>query len=73
MDDFVLLRSGEAGGDLGNLWRMYGFKCDHADFASLPEMTGMQRAYRKHLIETGGMTGSGYGVLVIENGEIISK
>lgn len=73
MDDFVLLRSGESRGNLGNLWRMYGFKCDHTDFAALPEMTGMQRAYKKHLIETDGMTGSGYGVFVIENGKIISK
>ncbi|MBO5648439.1 MAG: YhcH/YjgK/YiaL family protein [Clostridia bacterium] len=73
MDDFVLLRAEEVRGDLSNLWRMYGFKHDLSDFASLPEMTGMQRAYKHHLIETGGMTGGGYGILVIENGTIISK
>ena len=73
MDDFVMLSGEETRGDLGNLWRMYGFKCDHSDFASLPEMTGMQRAYKKHLIETGGMTGEGYGIIIIEDGKIITK
>lgn len=73
MDDFVLLASEEHRGDLGNLWRMYGFACDHHDFASLPEDTGMQRAYKKHLTETGGMTGEGYGILIVENGTIIGK
>ena len=73
MDDFVMLSGEETRGDLSNLWRMYGFKCDHSDFASLPEMTGMQRAYKKHLIETGGMTGEGYGIIIIEDGKIITK
>lgn len=73
MDDFVMLSSDERRGDTGNLWRMYGFQCDHKDFASLPEHTGMQRAYKKHLLETGGMTGEGYGVFIIEDGKIITK
>lgn len=73
MDDFVMLSSEEMRGNLGNLWRMYGFKCDHTDFAALPENTGMQRAYKKHLIESGGMTGEGYGVFIIEDGKIITK
>lgn len=73
MDDFVLLSADERRGDLSNLWRMYGFKCDHHDFQALPEMTGMQRAYKKHLIETGGMTGEGYGIFLIEDGRIITK
>ena len=73
MDDFVMLSSEEKRGDIGNLWRMYGFKCDHRDFASLPETTGMQRAYKKHLLETGGMTGEGYGIFIIEDGKLITK
>ncbi len=73
MDDFVMLSSEESRGNIGNLWRMYGFKCDHKDFTSLPENTGMQRAYKKHLLETGGMTGEGYGVFIIENGTLITK
>ena len=73
MDDFVMLSSEERRGDLSNLWRMYGFRCDHEDFASLPETTGMQRAYKKHLIETDGMTGEGYGIIIIEDGKIITK
>lgn len=73
MDDFVMLSSEETRGAIGNLWRMYGFKCSHTDFASLPENTGMQRAYKKHLIETGGMTGEGYGIFIIEDGRIITK
>ena len=73
MDDFVMLSSEETRGDIGNLWRMYGYKCDHKDFASLPENTGMQRAYKKHLIESGGMTGEGYGVFIIEDGKLITK
>ncbi|MBE6658413.1 MAG: DUF386 domain-containing protein [Ruminococcaceae bacterium] len=73
MDDFVMLSSDEKRGDIGNLWRMYGFKCDHRDFASLPETTGMQRAYKKHLLETGGMTGEGYGIFIIEDGKLITK
>ncbi len=69
MDDFTVLRSVEMRGDLSDLWRMYGYGCDHSDFASLPEQTGMQRAYKKHLLETGGMTGNAYGILVVdENG-----
>ena len=73
MDDFVMLSSEEMRGNIGILWRMYGFKCDHKDFASLPEHTGMQRAYKKHLMESGGMTGEGYGVFIIEDGKIITK
>lgn len=73
MDDFFMLSSEERRGDIGNLWRMYGFKCDHHDFASLPETTGMQRAYKKHLLETGGMTGEGYGIFIIEDGNLITK
>ena len=33
----------------------------------------MQRAYKKHLIETGGMTGEGYGIFIIEDGRLITK
>ena len=73
MDDFVMLSSEECRGNIGNLWRMYGFKCDHKDFTTLPEHTGMQRAYKKHLIETGGMTGEGYGIFIIEDGKLITK
>ena len=73
MDDFIMLSSEECRGNIGNLWRMYGYKCDHKDFTTLPENTGMQRAYKKHLIESGGMTGEGYGVFIIEDGKLITK
>ncbi len=73
MDDFIMLSSEERRGDIGNLWRMYGYKCSHTDFASLPENTGMQRAYKKHLMESGGMTGEGYGIFIIEDGRLITK
>ncbi|MGM9624069.1 MAG: acyltransferase domain-containing protein, partial [Eubacteriales bacterium] len=73
MDDFVMLSSHESRGSLGDMWRMYGFSCDHTDFANLPENTGMQRAYKKHLLESGSMTGGGYGILIVENGTIINK
>ena len=73
MDDFVMLSSEEHRGHLGDMWRIYGFSCDHSDFAGLPENTGMQRAYKKHLIETGGMTGGGYGIMIVENGTIVNR
>ena len=73
MEDFVLLSAEERRGALDDLWRIYGFGCDVSDFLALPEHTGMQRSYKKHLLESGGMTGSGYGILIIEDGKIVNK
>ncbi len=73
MDDFEMLSAHERKGDHNNLWRMYGFGYEDADYASLPENTGMQRAYKQHLIDTDGMTGEGYGILIVEDGQIINK
>ena len=66
MDDFRLLASDEEIGNYHNMWRVFGFpKTGIENLDALPEDTGMQRTYKKHLKETNA-TGGGCGVFLFD-------
>ncbi|GEM_PF-96595 len=71
MDDFNMLESYEKMGDLHDMWRIYGYPEDYSDLTKLPENTGMQRAYKKHLLEKPA-TGGAYGFFLFD-GETFRK
>lgn len=52
-------------------WRVFGREYQKAP-AALPEKTGMQRAFKNHLIN-GGSAGEGFGVLIFDGEKIINR
>ncbi len=63
MERFDIIESWEKPG-VNDLWRIFGYLQDYSP-NRLPRRTGLQRAYADRLARNGGLTGGGYGVLLL--------